>query len=543
MTIYEKETPMSKKKAAPRRAQADGPQASPAAAAPSDLLRMEEAIAILKTTRPTFYRWLRANKIKAYKVGRQWRFLKDDLERFLKGRQPRIDLPVSPAPLVAALEDQLRQLGPTDLAGPFEDDPLSRAVWLAVRLALAQRASDIHLAPHYDGKERSAMLRNRIDGALHEAARFDLRLLPALVARVKTLAGMNPAESQQPQDGRILMTRDRHGVEVDVRVCTLPAVMGESVTCRLLVAEAINFDIERFGYNEADKKKIQEAARAAHGLVIVNGPTGSGKTTTLYACLAMSAGPAVKTMTVEDPVEYLLPWMVQVGLDEQAGMTFPRCIRAVLRSDPDVIMVGEIRSPEIAGLCAQCALTGHLVFTTLHSNDSAHALQRMVELGVPAFVLADAALLVLSQKLVRKLCPHCSRPAEIPREQEPSRVGPAGLSIGPAALSRQQQSQAVELAVRGGIAAGELGNDYRQPVGCKECGNIGYRGRMVLAETLRVGPEVSRCLRAGAPAEEIRRAAVAEGMTTMEADGIQKASKGVTTLEEVCRTLSLGAVS
>ena len=496
------------------RTQADAP--------PGGLLRMEEAIAALKTTRPTFYRWLRDGKIKAFKVGRQWRFRKDDIERFLQGRQPRIDLPVSPGPLVAELKRKLRDLGRKDTVERFQnqDDPLALAACLLFRLASAQRASDIHMGPHFDGKEHSALIRNRIDGVLSEAAKLDLRLLPALVERFKTLGGMNPAETKLPQDGRILI-RDGDGRDLDIRVSTVPTIMGESVTCRLLVPGEISFDIKRFGYAERDEKCLVESARLPHGLVIIAGPTGCGKTTTLYSCLSMAAGPGVKTMTVEDPVEYMLPWMVQIGLHESAGLSFERAIRSILRSDPDVVMVGEIRNSEIANLCVQVALTGHLVYTTLHCTSAVQSLGRMVDIGVPPFVLADAASLVVAQLLVRRLCPKCSKPAK---------------------LTREEQLLVDRLAAEGGISPDTLPGNYRQAVGCKDCGRQGYRGRSVIAEALQIGPAVSKALRAGAPAEELRRAAIADGMTTMAADGARKAAEGVTTLEEVRRVLSLGAV-
>lgn len=500
-------------RAKPEPAAPADPQSSPAAPV-EGVLNMDEAIAALKTTRPTFYRWLREGKIKAFKVGRQWRFQRQDIERFLQGLQPRVDLPVSPLPLIRDLETKLAALGKT--AEVRESDPISKAVFLMSKLGYYQRASDIHLEPHYDGSRWSATLRNRIDGVLHVVAQIDIRLLPALADRWKNLAALNLAEKRAPQDGRIMVEFD--GAKADLRLSSIPATMGDAITIRILCPDALQLDLNDFGYAPEDLKRLTMAIHSAQGVVVCNGPTGCGKTTTVYSCIAVLANAETKCLTIEDPVEFMIPWATQVPVNEQAGMTFARAIRAFLRADLDVAFVGEVRDREVLQLCMQASLTGHLVLTTLHAQDSAGALRRMVEIGAPAFLVGDATRLILSQRLVRRLCRYCSKPAR---------------------LTTDEEATVADIAVRGGLSLAALPREFRQPVGCPKCGGTGYSGRIVIAETMNISFAIAKALREQASTDELRRLAVSEGMTTMEADGIRKAAAGVTTVREVQRVRSM----
>ena len=484
---------------------------APAATPGQGVLTMEEVIAMLKTTRPTFYRWLREGKIKAFKAGRQWRFERQDIERFLKGDQPRVDAPVSALPLVQHLRAQLEALG-QKIDGPeTSQDPISAVVNLMILLGCGQGATDIHIEPQYDGQAGSLLLRNRIDGVLHVIARADARLLPAIAERFKNLAALNLAEKRVPQDGRI--TLKIGGKVLDIRVACVPAALGESITLRLLPQVPLDLDLGKPQYAPRDLKLLREAIHAPYGLVVCTGPTGSGKTTTLYSCLTELAGPEVKCMTIEDPVEYLIPYATQVQLNEQAGLNCSRALRALLRSAPNVIVVGEIRDLETLELTIQAAATGHMVLTTLHAEDCAAALVRMVEIGAAPFLVGDVTRLIVSQRLVRVLCPHCSRPVQLTADEQ------AMLAQAPA----------------WGLAMDTFPRDFRQPVGCAQCGQTGYKGRIVIAETLGMTPKIARALRDHATADELRRLTVAEGMTTMEADGVRKAAAGITTLREVQR--------
>jgi general secretion pathway protein E len=480
------------------------------AVAGPDVLNMDEAIASLKTTRPTFYRWLRDGRIKGFKLGRQWRFRKEDLSRYLSGEQPRVDSPVSAAPLVQQLRSLLQSVNASGPDVPAE--PVAAAAYLMILAGFHLRASDMHLQPSDNG--RSALLRHRVDGVMHTVATFDGRLLPALVARWKDLAGISASETSAIQDGRIMT--EVGGMGVDLRVCIVHALHGSALTARLLRRQDIKFDIHDLGLSQQDEKRLVDAVNSPCGMVLINGPAGCGKTTVLYSCLKMLNDPQRKIMTIEDPVEYAFPGMVQMQVNDAAGMSFSKAIRAALRSDPDVVMVGEIRDSDTLHLCMHTSLTAHLVLSTLHADDSARALRRMCEMGL-GHLLGDMTLLVLSQRLVRSLCPHCRQPA---------------------ALDSAQEAMVAEICRRGGLNVAELGRNFCQPAGCVKCGQLGFAGRKIIAETLRMSPGIAKALRDNRPDDEVRRVAVSEGMTTMAADGIRLAAQGLTTLAEIQRVLN-----
>jgi general secretion pathway protein E len=493
----------------------------PAEPLPAGLMDMDEAIALLKTTRPTFYRWLRNGRVKGMKVGRQWRFHRDDLERFLHGEEPRIDLPANIDPLIEALQQRLTAAGVKDGDAPWGDEDswagderVARAVRMMVRLAMAMRTSDLHIEPAaQEGGRRSVLLRYRIDGVLHTLAEADMRLLPALIAQWKRLAACNPAESTMPQDGRVFVNMQSADLRVDLRVCFIPTTLGETATIRIFVGlQSYTFDLEVLGYAPADLQRIKHALASRWGLVVCTGPAGCAKTTTLYSCLSSLASPARKIMTVEDPVEVILPGITQVQADPKANLTYARAVRSILRSAPDVIMVNEMRDEETLQACLQAALTANLVLTTMHSDTAAAALTRMVNMGAQAYTVSDATRLVIAQRLPRLLCRHCSRP---------------GLP------TRERLEEARERGRVGGINLDALAPQFRTPAGCDRCGQTGYRGRTIIAETLRVTDRIAAALRREDCTEQLLTAiAVEEGMTTLAADAIRRAAAGETSLEE-----------
>ena len=479
-----------------------------------ELVDMNEAVRLLGTSRPTFYRWLRAGKIPGVKLGRQWRFYREDLERFLRGQAPRIALAADMTPLLNELTARLRECKDEPPAGS-EDDPVSRAVALMIAAGAAMRASDIHMEPQVslEGQESLARVRCRVDGVLHRLADFDIRLLPPVVARLKGMAGCDAHDESRPQDGRILFALG--GRKLDLRVNFLPAVLGESVTLRMLdtgVVPALRLDA--IAYAPDDMARLRRALKRPWGLIALAGRMGSGKTTGLYACVNHLAGADRKVMTIEEPVEYMIPWAVQTSVNPLAGLTYQSLFRAVLHSSPDVIMVGEVRDGEVLNMALQAALTGHLVLTTLSVSRAHHALLRMIELGADPVTLADAVSLVVSQRLVRRLCPHCSREA----------------APGEALLNRARS-----VACDGGLPWDRVVGSFKAPVGCDRCLELGYRGRNVIAESLEMSPVVARALAERAVAEELERLAVVEGMCTLAADGVRRAGLGETSLEEVFR--------
>ncbi|MFA6133009.1 MAG: ATPase, T2SS/T4P/T4SS family [Phycisphaerae bacterium] len=482
-----------------------------------DLLEMADAIAMLKTTRPTFYRWLREGRFRGMKVGRQWRFERGEIDRFLRGEEPRIELRGDMKPLLKTLEDRARTHGIKATSLPADND-VQRALKLMLELGAAM-ASDFHLSPHMSESSdtRIAHLRYRIDGVLYTIAQFDVRLLPPIIEQWKIAARMNLHESR-PQDGRLTFNVAGESKPVDVRVCIVPTQMGDSLTARVLRADATAIALDKIDYSPRDREKILRALHRPWGLILVTGPTGCGKTTALYSCLSHYISPEVKIMTIEDPVEFSFPWMEQVSVNPKEGVSFASAIRAFLRSAPNIIMVGEIRDLDVLGICQQAALTGHMVLTTLHAEDAVKALQRMLEMGSPPFLVADCTRLIISQRLVRRLCPSCSVKAEPP-----------------AATLRKAET----LARSGGVDWDAIGHDFRKAVGCIKCRKLGYMGRNVIAEVLEMTPQIAEALRRKASLDELRTIAVGEGMTTMAADGVRKAAAGLTTLDEVLGTLSI----
>ncbi|NCA71658.1 MAG: type II secretion system protein GspE [Sphingobacteriia bacterium] len=380
--------------------------------------------------------------------------------------------------------------------------PVIRMVNQLIQRALESRASDIHIEPFAD----QLKVRYRIDGILKEVDAPPVRSTAAVISRVKIMAKLNIAERRLPQDGRIPIRIQ--GRELDLRVSTVPTMFGESVVMRLLDKENVRFDLDALGFDGSPRARLREILERPYGILLVTGPTGSGKSTTLYTALGRMNTEARKIITVEDPVEYQLAGINQIQVKSAIGMTFASALRAIVRQDPDVIMVGEMRDLETARIAVQSALTGHVVLSTLHTNDAASGVTRLLDMGVEDYLLTSTINGILAQRLVRKLCPHCcARYAPIPELAE--RFAALGVS-----------ADAVML--------------YRA-VGCPACNETGYHGRLVITEVLLMSDAIRKAVLNHATATEIRRIAVTEGMETMYLDGLRKSLDGRTTVEEVLR--------
>jgi len=376
--------------------------------------------------------------------------------------------------------------------------PVIRLVNQMLSRALESRASDIHIEPF----ENQLKVRYRIDGILHEVDPPPRQLKAAIISRIKILAQLNIAERRLPQDGRIKVKIA--GKDVDLRIATIPTLYGESVVIRLLERSQIFADLESLGFPPAILQHFYEMISKPHGMVLVTGPTGSGKTTTLYGALQKINDPGKKIITIEDPVEYQLGGVNQIQVKPQIGLTFANGLRSIVRQDPDIIMVGEIRDFETAEIAVQAALTGHLVFSTLHTNDAAGAISRLLEMGVQDYLLGSSVLGVLAQRLVRRLCPNCRK--EIPFK---------GLKV-----------------------EGFNGNPPAtiwEPGGCDACSGTGYLGRIGIFELLPATSEICKLIVQKADANSIRNLAITQGMELLRGDGWQKVREGITTLAEVLR--------
>ncbi len=403
---------------------------------------------------------------------------------------------------IAVMEEETPSLSLDSVEDLAFQAPVVRLVNFLLAEAVNKGASDIHIEPY----EKRVRIRFRIDGVLEEQMSISTKMRDAIVARVKILARLNIVERRVPQDGRIkLRVKDR---EVDLRVSTVPTVMGEKVVMRLLDKSGLVLDLDLLGFEEDQKRLFEHMIRKPYGMILLTGPTGSGKTTTLYSALKILNTPQVNIMTVEDPVEYNFEGINQVNVNEAVGLTFASALRAFLRQDPDIILVGEIRDRETADIAIKAALTGHLVFSTVHTNNAPATITRLVDMGVEPFLVGSSLLLVVAQRLVRKICPHCREVYQPPED----------------------------LFEALGIEKDE--GPYFRGRGCSRCRNTGYKGRIAVYEVMEITPEMRKAIVRGASEDELREMAKANGMKELKEVGILKAKRGVTTLEEVLRAVS-----
>jgi len=395
-------------------------------------------------------------------------------------------------------ESELDQL--TDITS---DAPIVKLVNYIIQKAVTDRASDIHIEP----QEQDMRVRFRVDGVLHEVMRSPKAVQASIISRFKIMADMDIAESRKPQDGHCAVTVGGHAM--DFRVSTLPTVYGERVVLRILRKDAILLQLSDLGFLESSLERFERSFRKPYGAILVTGPTGSGKSTTLYAAINVLNSPEKHIITSEDPVEYRLPGVNQCQINPKAGLTFGRALRSFLRCSPDIILVGEIRDHETAQIGIESALTGHLVLSTLHTNDASGAITRLVEMGVEPFLVSSAVDCVLAQRLARRLCKDCKEP----------------------------YSPKPQVLIDAGFPEDNVPETIYKAVGCKKCGGTGYRGRMGVHEVLLVSEEISRLTVEEATSEEIRRVAIAEGMLTLRQDGLEKVRSGATSIEEIMRVI------
>jgi len=470
-------------------------------------LRVEEGRLIVATSRPdNFYMLEDLAMLSGYPVTPVVA-VEDDIERVLNRvftikqevaelfedgagpaveEQPEIDLGVEARP---------------------DEAPIIRLVTALLQRAVSEGASDIHVEP----RAGELKVRYRVDGVLREAMSVPPRLRAGMVSRLKVLADLDIAERRVPQDGRFSVRM--RGRKIDLRAATLPTVFGEKVVLRLLDTQSVEMDLSKLGFEPKVLERYEEVFRRPYGTILVTGPTGSGKSTTLYATLAELNSPEKNIITVEDPVEYRLAGVNQVQVNARAGLTFASGLRSILRSDPDVVMIGEIRDFETAKTSVEAALTGHLVLATLHTNNAPAAVTRLTEMGVEPFLTASAVDCVIAQRLARRLCDRCKQPVTIEREILEALDFPFG-SVGP-----------------------EDEWSFHRAVGCERCGGTGYRGRIGIYEMMVVGEELSEAILRRSSSGEIAQAAEREGMVRLRDDGLLKAASGVSTIEEVLQNV------
>ena len=399
--------------------------------------------------------------------------------------------------------DTEEQVDLRELKEAVEEAPVVKLVNLILSDAIKKGASDIHIEAY----EKKFRVRHRIDGVLYEVMNPPMKLRAALTSRLKIMAELDIAERRLPQDGRIKLKMKNR--EIDLRVSTLPCLFGEKVVLRILDKGALSFDLRKLGFEQKAMDDLMKAVHAPYGMVLVTGPTGSGKSTTLYAALQQINEIGINIMTAEDPVEYNLYGVNQVQMKEEIGLNFAAALRSFLRQDPDVVLVGEIRDYETAEIAVKAALTGHLVLSTLHTNDAPSTVTRLLNMGVEPFLVASSVILIIAQRLVRRICPECKKE----EKASPSVLVDLGFS--------PQEAESIV---------------FYKGSGCPNCNNTGYRGRIALYEVLSVDDEIRGLILEGASATEIKKKAVASGMKTLRLSGLTKLKEGLTTIEEILRT-------
>jgi type IV pilus assembly protein PilB len=418
------------------------------------------------------------------------------IERFHRSETDLEDVAASLAPDASSIvASALHQVD--------EEAPIVRFVNGLIEQAIENRASDLHIEPRDD----DLRVRFRIDGVLHEVDTVPRAVQSALISRLKIMSGVDITERRVPQNGRI--TVELNGRKVDLRVATLPTVWGEKIVLRVLDTGGVDLELKRLGFTEHNYGRFSASFTKPHGMLLVTGPTGSGKSTTLYATLTEISNPEINIITVEDPVEYRLPGVNQVQVNHKAGLTFAAVLPAILRSDPDVVLIGEIRDRVTAQLAVEASLTGHLVLSTLHTNDAPSAVTRLIEMGIEPFLVGSSLDCVMAQRLARRLCQWCREPYEPTRAELDTARWPFDFIETPTQMWRA--------------------------VGCRSCAGTGYRGRIALHEVMPVSEDIERLAVERGSSHEIQRTALAEGMEMLRTDGLRKAAAGETTLAEVLR--------
>ncbi len=397
-----------------------------------------------------------------------------------------------------SLEDAVKSAG-------ADDAPIIKLVNLLITQAVSDRASDIHIEP----EEKVLRIRYRVDGVLHEVMTPPKSVQAGITSRLKIMADINIAERRVPQDGRIGLVVQ--GKQIDIRVATLPTVHGEKLVLRLLDKSSVLLKLSDLGFLQHNYERFRESFSKPYGQILVTGPTGSGKSTTLYATLNILNRPEVNIITVEDPVEYRLPGVNQIQTHPKAGLTFASALRSILRSDPDIILIGEIRDRETAQIATEAALTGHLVLSTLHTNDAPSALTRLVEMGIEPYLVSSALDCVVAQRLARNLCDRCKEPYA-PTDEELR-------------------------AAQFPVAAGEEPPKLYKAVGCSSCGQTGYKGRSALHEVMPVTEGIQKLIVENGSSETIKKLAIEQGMITLRHDGMAKVKAGITSIEEILRVV------
>ena len=385
----------------------------------------------------------------------------------------------------------------------LKDSPFIKMVDLIIKNAIKSGSSDIHI----EAQEKNVRVRNRIDGVLRDSVRLPKWTQPIIISRIKVLSGLNIAERRLPQDGRIKVKTKN--ASVDLRVSTLPTYYGEKAVIRILNKEVAFLSLDQLGLSEKNLKVMTNFIRRPQGMVLITGPTGSGKTSTLYACMREVKSEEVNIISVEDPVEYELPGVNQVQINDKVGLSFPFILRSVLRQDPNIIMIGEIRDEETAEIAIQASMTGHLVLSTLHTNDAPSAVTRLIDIGIPPYLIASSVIGIVAQRLVRTICPDCKE-EYVPHQDSLTRLN---------------------------MDKNDLPFTFYRGAGCPNCNDTGFKGRTVIEEMMIIGPQIRELIQSSATADTLREAAMAMGTPTLGMSGMKKIEMGATTIEEVLKAV------